>query len=273
MVLPNQAFDRLPRSYKDWYPFRICAPSFIYPANWAANIEMLGPYVDEIEILIFDSVRKGDFPTEEEVCQMVTLADEYQLRYNIHLPIDVSLGSPNADCRRHAVDTMIEAVALTKPLNPTAWVLHLSSDESDMVKTEMNRWLKRLEKSVEAIIVSGISGQSLSVENLNYPLEWIRPIIERFDLAVCLDVGHLIGQGTDWTSEYRKWNHRINMVHLQGVRDHRDHCALDALAQSTLSKILATLTSFTGTVSVEVFSFTTLKKSLAYLERYWQDNR
>lgn len=278
-MAPNHLFDRLPKSYKNRFPFRICAPSFIYPDHWVPNIRMLGPYVDEIEILIFDSASKTDSPTEKDISRMAALADEYNLSYNIHFPIDISLGSPDPDLRRRAVDIIIQTVALTKPLNPTARVLHLSLDAAPALdahakdQTEINHWRQRLEKSIEAVIEAGIPGKSFSVENLNYPMEWIRPIIETFDLAVCMDVGHLLGQGIDWQSEYRRWNHRINMIHLQGVQDHRDHCSLDALPQSVFTRILATLKSFTGTVSVEVFSFEDLKKSLAYLEKYWQGKK
>lgn len=232
---------------------------------------MLGSYLDEIEILIFDSVSESDFPSAEDINQMVALADEYHLTYNIHLPIDISLGSPHADLRRRAVDVMIQTVELTEPLNPTARILHLPLDVAATDQTEINHWRQRLEKSVEALLLAGLPGQSLSVENLNYPLEWIRPIIETFDLAVCIDVGHLLGQGIDWQSEWRQWSHRTNMIHLHGIQDHRDHCCLDTLSQSTLARILGTLKSFAGTVSVEVFCFDDLKKSLMCLERYWQE--
>ena len=232
---------------------------------------MLGSYLDEIEILIFDSVSESDFPSAEDINQMVALADEYHLTYNIHLPIDISLGSPHADLRRRAVDIMIQTVELTEPLNPTTRILHLPLDTAITDQTEINRWRQRLEKSVEALLLAGIPGKTLSVENLNYPLEWIRPIIETFDLAVCIDVGHLLGQGIDWQSEWRQWSHRTNMIHLHGIQDHRDHCCLDTLSQSTLARILGTLKSFAGTVSVEVFCFDDLKKSLMCLERYWQE--
>ena len=268
MSLSDQFPGRLPRSVNNRFPFRLSVPSFIYPASWVPNIRLLGPYVDEIEILIFDSARKTDLPTLEDIRQMAALADEFDLRYNIHLPSDISPGSPRADCRQRAVEVVIEVVALTELLNPTARVLHLPSDVLATDPAEIHSWRQRIEESVDTIIKSGIPGRSLSIENLNYPMEWIRPVIEAFDLSVCLDVGHLLDRGIDWHSEYRKWKQRINMIHLHGVRNGRDHCALDVLSPSIFSPIMAALTAFTGTVSVEVFSFEALKRSLAYLEKY-----
>ncbi len=272
MASSDQSFVRLPKSYKDVFPFRICAPSFIYPAHWIPNIRMLGPCLDEIEILLFDSIKETDFPSKDDIDHMAELANRHAISYNVHLPIDISPGSPDADTRRGAVDTIIRTYHLTAPLNPTACILHLPLDTAVTNQTEINRWQQRLEKSVEAILLAGIPGQSLSVENLNYPLEWIRPIIETFDLAVCIDVGHMLGQGIDWQSECRQWAHRTNMIHLHGILDDIDHCGLDALPESVFTEILAALKSFTGTVSVEVFSFEKLKKSLSYLEKYWQDS-
>jgi sugar phosphate isomerase/epimerase len=163
-------------------------------------------------------------------------------------------------------------VALTAPLNPTARVLHLPLDGPARDPMEITCWRQRLEKSVDAIIQNGIPGHTFSVENLNYPMEWIRPIIERFDMAICLDMGHLLDRGINWRPEYQKWKNRINMIHLHGVRDGQDHCALDALSPAVFTPILAALTSFKETVSIEVFSFKNLKKSLVYLEKYRQNS-
>jgi len=271
MVSSDHSFVQLPKSYRGVFPFRICAPSFIYPAHWIPNIRMLGPYLDEIEILLFDSVKETDFPSKDDIDQMAEQADRHAIFYNVHLPIDISPGSPDADIRRGAVDTIIRAYRLAAPLNPTTRILHLPLDVAATDQKEINRWRQRIKKSVEALLLAGIPGQSLSVETLNYPLEWIRPIIETFDLAVCIDVGHLLGQGIDWQSEYRQWAHRTNTIHLHGILDDRDHCGLDALPESVFTEILAALRSFTGTVSVEVFCFDDLQKSLMCLERYWQE--
>ena len=269
MVSSDQSYARLPKSYKNLFPFRICAPSFIYPAHWITNIRLLGPYLDEIEILCFDSGREADFPSKDDIDQMAKLADKHAISFNMHLPIDISPGSPDSDIRRGAIDIIMRTYRLAAPLNPTACIFHLPLDVTTTDQTELNCWRQRLEKSIETLLLEGIPSQSLSVETLDYPLEWIRPIIETFDLTVCLDVGHLLDHGIDWQAEYCKWANRINMVHLHGVQNHHDHRCLDLLSQSVFTGILATLKSFTGTISIEVFSFDDLKRSLAYFERHW----
>ena len=57
------------------------------------------------------------------------------------------------------------------------------------------------------------------------------------------------------------------MIHLHGVHNGKDHLALDVFDQSRLDKIFSILIRFTGSVSVEVFSYNHLMASLAVLEK------
>ncbi len=63
---------------------------------------MLGPCLDEIEILLFDSIKETDFPSKDDIDHMAELANRHAISYNVHLPIDISPGSPDADTRRGA---------------------------------------------------------------------------------------------------------------------------------------------------------------------------
>jgi len=46
-------YTALPKSYKHAYPFKLGTTSFIYPDGYVPNVKMLGPYMDEIELLFF----------------------------------------------------------------------------------------------------------------------------------------------------------------------------------------------------------------------------
>ena len=48
-------YPALSKSYKGLFPFKICTTSFIYPDHYIPNVKMLGPFVDEIELLVFES--------------------------------------------------------------------------------------------------------------------------------------------------------------------------------------------------------------------------
>jgi len=59
-------YPSLPKSYKGLYPFKIGTTSFIYPAGYAQNVKMLGPYVDEIELLLFEGA-PDSLPSTQEI--------------------------------------------------------------------------------------------------------------------------------------------------------------------------------------------------------------
>ncbi len=114
---------------------------------------------------------------------------------------------------------------------------------------------------------AGVQGPALSVETLDYPLEWIEQILREYDLRVCLDMGHLIVNHENIETTYHRFAGQTPMIHLHGVKNGKDHLALDVFDQSWLDRIFSLLKQFTGTVSIEVFSYNHLLASLAVLER------
>jgi hypothetical protein len=55
MIETPLKYPRLTKSYKGFYPFKLATTSFIYPDDYIPNVKMLGPFVDEIELLLFES--------------------------------------------------------------------------------------------------------------------------------------------------------------------------------------------------------------------------
>ncbi len=53
-------FVPVPKSYKGSYQFRLGTTSFIYPDHYLPNVKMLGPYLNEIELLLFESAYVGN---------------------------------------------------------------------------------------------------------------------------------------------------------------------------------------------------------------------
>ena len=82
------------KSYKGLYPFRLATTSFIYPDHYVPNVKMLGPYFDEIELLLFESLQPDSLPDPTVIAQLSHLAEKYDLTYNVHLPTDISITDP-----------------------------------------------------------------------------------------------------------------------------------------------------------------------------------
>ncbi len=263
-------YPTLPKSYKGAFPFKIGSTSFIYPDGYAQNVKMLAPYLDEIELLLFESA-SDSLPSNHEIKKLSLLSNEFDLSYNIHLPLDIFLGDKTPSIRHHAVETIIKIMELTAPLSPSTCTLHLPYNEADIEKERIKRWQERLYNSIEQLVATGINNEMISIETLAYPLDWVEKIITSFNLSVCIDLGHLIVNRFDMEAVFNKYCKRTSTIHLHGVENHQDHLPLDRLSKRDMDIIVRILKQFSGTVSLEVFTYDHLKTSLQYLKKYWHE--
>ena len=252
-------------SYKQRYPFRLGTTSFIYPANYITNACRLAPLVDELELLLFES-RQTSLPTEDEIRQLASLAEEKAITYNIHLPVDLDLTDVDPVQKQKAAQSFAQIIRLVSPLQPTTYTLHITNAPKDRKATAIAAWQNRAVTGVQELLtLSRVMPQQLSIETLDYPPQWLVPLVEKLDLAVCVDVGHVLLFGYDLNKVLADFQHRISILHLHGVADGKDHRSLIRLDQPTRSTLIPFLKRFSGSVSLEVFSLERLNSSLADL--------
>lgn len=261
--------EHLPKTFKGAYPFRIGTTSFIYPDHYTPNVKNTGPYLDEIELLMFESAMPESLPAAEEIRELARLAGELDITYNVHLPTDVSFGHPDKQKRHMAVDTIKKVMDLTGILSPTTFTLHLPYDRPSREPESIDAWQSLVHESMGNLIDRGVHGRSVSIETLDYPFKWVEPVILDFDLSVCLDLGHLMIYGYDMEAAFDRYSDRTAVIHLHGVENGQDHIALDRLSRKRMDAVMRILKKYRGTVSLEVFCFEHLKKSLAFLEKHW----
>jgi len=257
----------LPKSYKGEFSFKIGTTSFIYPAGYVQNVKMLAPYLDEIELLLFESAPES-LPSTHEIKQLFNVSNEFDLTYNIHLPLDIFLGAPEPSVRQFALETVIQVMDLTAALSPSTYTLHLPYGEAGFDNERIKRWQDRLKTSMKKLASAGINGDMISIETLDYPLDWVEDILNDFNLSVCMDVGHLMLYGFDPEAVFNKHKNRTPILHLHGVDNQKDHLPLDCLAKENAETVIRMLQQYEGVVSLEVFSFDHLKTSLNFLEKY-----
>ncbi len=265
----------LSTSYKNRFAFRLGTTSFIYPDGYAANVRLLAPCFDEIELLMFESREPQSLPSKAEIAALQQLARDFGIRYNVHLPYDVAPGGRNAVQRRHAVEALRRVIDLTIALEPTSYTLHLAYGENQRKPDTVARWKDRVRQSLNQIVGPDIPGRALSIENLDYPLQWLDELITEHDLALCLDIGHLLIFGDDLTDTFARYRDRIALIHLHGVREGQDHLSLDRLTRSDKLAVATILRNYTHSVSLEVFRFDYLCSSLEILEKFqysWEDH-
>jgi sugar phosphate isomerase/epimerase len=252
---------------KGSFPFRFATTSYILPAPILPNIRYLGPYLDEVELVLFESGKEGNLPAEAEIAQMSQLAHELDLTFNVHLPTDVFLGDPDPVVRETACATIVRFYQRTLPLNPTTYVLHLETRSADGREIpDHGGWLARLGASLERLMDQGMDLQGVAVENLSYPLEWVAPLVETMGMRFCLDIGHLLRYGFQLEAYFRSFLAATSMIHLHGVEDGVDHRGLHFIDDGRWEEITHHLLDYRGGLSIEVFSLEDLQPSLARME-------
>ncbi len=263
---------------KQW-PFRLGTTSFIYPDFIVPNVKKLGAFFDEIELLIFESKPSTVLPTHDEIRELTHLAGDLNLTYNIHLPTDISLGHPDSKIRVKAVDTVWRVVELCEPLSPTTHTLHLDLQAAGVMDlvNGISEWQQLVDESL-FLLSSHFSDMSvISIENLDFPFDYLENLIETHGLAVCMDAGHLLVHGFDFKAFFEKHQSRIPLIHLHGVdmttAPPKDHQALDRTPAPLMASLMEVLNRFTGVVSLEVFNLEKLEASLACLDQLFPKNR
>lgn len=256
-------------TYKGRFPFRLGTTSYIFRDTWAFNAEKLGPWLDEIELVLFES---GDdaLPTAEEVRTLRRLSGEHDFSYNVHLPIDIRLGSADGDVRRRAVESVRRVAALTGGLEPSTFTLHLEFEGDPADAGAAAGWRKRVADSLRRLVDAGLPPEKFSVENLTYPFEIVDDLVRAAGFRVCFDVGHQLLVGGDLRAAYRRNAAVTDIVHLCGIGPKGEHLSLERLPETAAESLMPLLGDFRGTLSLEVFSYENLVTSLTAFDRLWE---
>ncbi len=242
-------------------------PSYVYPADILPNVEALAPCVDDIEILLFESEQVSAMPTPSTIESLHRIALDHDLTYTIHLPFDRKLGDTDRAERIAHQKQILKIMALTSPLNPFAYILHLEGIAPATDAASVKTWQDNIATLLPAIVAQAENPCRICIENLSYPFNWCDSLLERFGLGVCLDTGHLELSGGDVHQHFQRYADRIRVIHLHGVKDGRDHLALTALPPGRLRRLLNTIDKFTGVLTLEIFNYEEVRDSIVCLNQ------
>ena len=298
----DPSFPPLPQ-FSVPHQFRLGVPSYVYPAEILPNATALAPYVDDIELVLFESgkpevggqrsevrgaeakqtpniqhrtsnaqclrteVSDSNIPSHNVVQRLAELAQQYDLTYTVHLPIDRHLGSPDAEERRAFLRQMLAIMDRTRSLAPFAYILHLEGVTLDSTPARVRTWANDIAELLPALIEHAGDPTLLCVENLNYPFAWCESLLNRFGLGVCIDLGHLWVNGDNVKAHLKRHLPRTRVIHLHGVRNGRDHLALTALPPTRLRSILNSIDKFTGVLTLEIFNYAEVRDSMVCLNQ------
>jgi len=253
------------------FPFRLGTTSYIYPDYIVPNVTKLAPFLDEIELVLFESEGQDNYPDEVELRNLMNFSLKGEVSFNVHFPIDIFLGDKDEEVRLRGISIVNKVTERTLCLKPSLYTLHFDvRDKNGREETDMEAWRRRIIRSAEEMKERGIELERISIETLSYPLEWIEDILKKFGFSICLDIGHMLLYELDIQSYLKKYLPQTSIIHFHGVENGIDHLGIDRLNGKIINSILSKLQSFTGVLSIEVFSFGDLKNSLEVLEQKWK---
>ncbi len=269
-TVPNPTAYPIP-SMKGAFPFRLGTTSYILPADLVPNVEFLGPLVDDVELVLFESEEASNLPNADVIDRLAELKCTRQLTYTVHLPLDIQLGNPDEVVRRRSVEQCMRIVDITRPLAPFAYIVHFHGEmRGKRPAQEIECWRRALDRSVRELQLSGAEPEDLCVETLDYPFEYVADIVSRHGLSVCLDVGHLAFYGYPIREYLDKYLAQCRVIHLHGNldgADHKDIGALDPQIPAMLIERVGLENDKERVLTLEVFGRAEFERSMEIMRR------
>ncbi len=254
--------------------FRIGATSYIIPADILPNVEYLASFVDDVELVLFETDEYGSNLPDAALCaRLAGLAKAHALTYTVHLPLDLRLGDGSAaksgDEGHVSLRKARRVVEATRALAPYAYVLHLDGRAlaEGISPAGLIEWQANARRALE--ILAGWVGDParVCVENIErWDPEAFAPVVSALGGGRTIDVGHLWLQGVDPLVHLARWIERTRVVHLHGIGA-RDHQSLAHVPPAQLDPVVRFLAQrFEGVVTLEVFDQADLDESLRVLD-------
>src|SRR5512145_457045 len=133
------------------YPFRLGTTSYIIPDDLLPNARYLAGKVQDMELILFE-VDDGpnNLPSAEVIDELAKIAQENNMTYTVHLPLDLKLGDDSSEQDPSLVKAK-RVIDCTRGLNPWAYVLHLdgkavrTSTDAELVRRWRDQSMRALE--------------------------------------------------------------------------------------------------------------------------------
>lgn len=229
-------------------PWRLAAPSWVWPGGVVENVARLAPEFHEIGILLLETTptpayRPEDFPSG---------LGNGTTRFHLHLPLDLPWHQGMA-----VVGPLVDSLfALTRGLSPWAAVLHAPPDA------------RLLAAAAQSFAASGIPPRRILLENTeDFSYCDFYCDIKYFHYGMCLDLGHMLAHGQERCLFLPDLWSRVRMVHLCAPGPGGAHAPLtelDAEGHRLLRYILERLEPG-SVVMLELFSPEALFTSQEFL--------
>src|SRR6476620_6999510 len=253
------------------YPFRLGTTSYIIPDDILPNAHYLVGKVRDIELILFE-VDDGpnNLPSTEVIEELLLIAQQHDMTYTVHLPLDLKLGENGSEHDQSLVKAK-RVIDCTRGLNPWAYVLHL---DGRSVRTSTDEglirgWQDQSAHALELVAEWAGNAEKLAVENLEtYPLDFIQPVLDRIPVSRGVDIGHLWLDGHDPIPYLQAALARTRVIHIHGIAE-RDHRSLAFMEPEKVREVWDELVraNYEGVLTLEIFSEEDFISSLEVIEK------
>ncbi|MEM2143437.1 MAG: cobamide remodeling phosphodiesterase CbiR [Candidatus Thorarchaeota archaeon] len=195
----------------------------------AAAIE----YITVVELTLdIRHIIPGSIP-DSVIDNLIDLRDEVGIGYTVHLPLwSLEPASFNEHIRRASVECIVDSIMAIERLDPEVYVLHstgpLGAEFSRLrVKQSVRDLICQLMASIsirsvtEILERTNIRPRKLAIENVEFPFQFTRDVVDECDTGICFDTGHLLARYSgkeDPIEFYRQHHDRIVEIHLHDGR-------------------------------------------------------
>jgi sugar phosphate isomerase/epimerase len=175
----------------------------------------------EIQYIIPNSL------SEQAIQGLIDLKDELGHIYTVHLPLwSLELATFNEPIRKGGVEAVVDMIKLLEPIDPEAYVLHstgaLATEFSQLNFSKSNvDMISMLMAGFSATSIEEILSQSevdpvkIAVENIEFPFNITRDVIDEYGVSICFDTGHLLSKQSGDESMLEFWKkHRDKIIEL-----------------------------------------------------------
>lgn len=231
-----------------WSKLAIGASGCTINASIIDNVRFLAPFVDDIELIVYEYEGGDNYPTSAELAEMADLAEHFNFGYTVHLPSSLTAHPLDKAWQARALREWRRAVEALSCLQPRAYIWHWESEQfARQPASDVGSWLNFTKQTAEKFLDSNlVSPELLCVENLSYDYALIWPLVQQLGLSVCLDVGHAWKNYGDLLPFMSEVWPKVGTIHLHGLNSQsgRDHLGLQPENRSNLHKFIGELLDF-----------------------------
>lgn len=248
------------------FPFKVGAPSYLLPTGYIENVTYLVDKVDDIQLLVFDSLPDDPLFKKGTLKTLQYLVKEQGVTFSVHMPVKPKLFD-GFEKRLESARYIIETLG---PLNVCSYTFHYDLPDGakweDLEEKEIHR-IDGFYMKFFSALKEKFPSVDISLENTETPLSALDRVVSRCGISYCIDIGHLLFQEWD-LSEIEPRLEKASVVHLHGCEEvegkYTDHRSVNYDR-----RIFKLLESFRGILTVENYHAHLFDKSIKVLNDYF----